>query len=418
MASSKLKMAKRLEGNGSNIWLEIDKLIAENQALNLGQGFPDFFPPDHVRQGLANTASDANPFLQQYARSSGHPRLVKALSQVYSPIFKREIDPLNEILVTIGADGSLFNTALGLINPGDEAIIIEPYFDVYAPHVKLAGGIPIFIPLKPTTTGPITSSAEWKLDKHELAMKFNKKTKLIYLNTPNNPLGKVYTQDELQLIADLCIEHDVICLADEVYEWMVYPGQKHIKIATLPGMFERTITVGSAGKTFSVTGWKLGWSIGPNYLMDALRTLHQNSIYVCPTPIQEAVGRAFEVELARFGQPDCYFNTIMDELLRKRDKMAAMLKEGGMKPMIPEGGYFMIADCSDLGADIDTANSECKDVQILKWLIRNKRISGIPISAFYSEDHKHYASSYIRFCFFKDDKTLQKAEDIIKKFKK
>lgn len=418
MASSKLQMAKRLEGTDKNVWVEFGRLTVENKALNLGQGFPDFFPPDYVRDGLLKSVSDENPFLQQYTRSYGHPRLIKALADTYSPIMKREIDPLSEILVTVGAYGSLFCTVQGLLNPGEEAIIIEPYFDCYEPMVKVAGGTPVFVPLRPTKTGTTLSSADWKLDPKELESKFSNKTKLLFLNNPNNPVGKVYSLEELEMIADLCIKYDIICVADEVYEWMIYPEYKHLKIATLPGMWERTITIGSAGKTFSVTGWKLGWSVGPKNLIHALQTMHQNSVYTCPTPIQEAVARGFELENARFGQKDCYFQSLAEELMPKRDRMGAFLAEAGMVPTVPEGGYFMIADFSKLDVKSDPNNNESKDFQFVKWLIKNKKVAGIPPSAFYSQEHKHLAENLIRFCFIKEDKTLDQAGEILKQWRK
>jgi len=419
MAQPSPSMANRLEGNTANVWVEFAKLAVENKALNLGQGFPDFHPPEYIKQALADAVLSPNPFMNQYTRSFGHPRLVNALAQTHGPLLGREVDPNTEILVTVGAYEALFCSVQGLINPGDEALIIEPYFDCYEPMVRIAGGTPTFVPLRPTKPGSQQSSADWKLDPEELESKINSKTKVLFFNNPNNPLGKVYTEEEVQMIADLCIKHDLIVLSDEVYEWLIYKPHKHIKIASLPGMWDRTLTIGSAGKTFSVTGWKLGWAIGPQPLVKALCAIHQNCNYTCATPLQEAVGIAFEkeVELYKKNDPNCYYHSLPEELLPKRNTMVDFLTEVDMIPVVPDGGYFMIADFSQLDIPFDSSSSETKDAQFVKWLTINKKIAAIPPSAFYSKEHKDLAQNLIRFCFIKEDSTLEKAAEIMHRWK-
>ncbi|KAG1940813.1 kynurenine--oxoglutarate transaminase 1 isoform a [Pimephales promelas] len=340
MASIKHKNAKRIEGLDKNVWVAFTSVAADPSIVNLGQGYPDIPPPSYVKEGLAQAAM-------------GHPTLVKALSKVYGKVYNRQLDPFKEILVTVGGYGSLFSAMQALVEEGDEVIIIEPFFDCYVPMVKMAGAKPVFIPLRlksPATTS--VNSADWVLDQEELASKFNSKTKAIIINTPNNPIGKIFSRSELQAIADLCIKHDTLCFSDEVYEWLIYKGHEHVKIATLPGMWDRTITIGSAGKTFSVTGWKLGWSIGPEHLIKHLQTVMQNSLYTCPTPLQEAVGQGLLRDYELMGQPDCYFSSLALELESKRDRMAAMLRQIGMTPVVPEGGYFMIVDVTALNQDL------------------------------------------------------------------
>ncbi|XP_073836333.1 kynurenine aminotransferase isoform X1 [Musca autumnalis] len=418
-AMEKFDLPQRLQGSAPSVWNEYIALAMEYKPLNLGQGFPDDAAPEYVTKALAEIANDENPLLQQYTRGFGHMRLVQAIGKLYSKLLQREINPLNEVLVTAGAYEALYSAIMGHVDVGDEVIIIEPFFDCYHPMVKMAGGVSRFIPLKPTKTEGTISSADWVLDEEELKKMFNNKTKMIILNTPHNPIGKVFKQKELELIADLCKKWNVLCLSDEVYEWMVFDDNQHIRICTLPDMWERTITIGSAGKTFSVTGWKTGWAYGPANLIRNLQMVHQNSVYTCPTPLQEAVARGFELEMTRLDSPECFFKSLPRELQVKRDFMAKFLQDAGMKPTIPEGGYFMLADWTNLEKKINI-NSEpdkYRDYKFTKWMTKNMGLQGIPPSAFYSDEHKHLGEDFVRYCFIKKQANLEKASELLEKLK-
>lgn len=246
-----------------NVWLETSALAKEYNTINLGQGFPDYASYKHLDAKIEEVLNENNPLLHQYTRSQGHLRLVNVLGRLYSHFMKRSIDPLNEVLVTVGGYGGLLNSFQSLINDNDEIVIIEPFFDAYRTYGIIAGAKCRFVPLRPVSdqNESIRLAKEWKWNEQELEEAFTSKTRFVIINTPNNPLGKVYSRPELERIAELCIKHNVICVSDEVYEHICY-NQEHIRIATLPGMWERTLTIGSAGKTFSSTGLKLGWMIG------------------------------------------------------------------------------------------------------------------------------------------------------------
>lgn len=415
---SRALQANRTHGVDKNVWVEFSQLAADYKTVNLGQGFPDFSPPKFVQDAFCK-AICGGPAMHQYTRAFGHPPLVKSLAKFFSRVVGHDIDPFEDVLVTVGAYQALFSAFQALIEDGDEVIIIEPFFDCYQPMVKMAGGEPVYIPLRPKDSGSaVLSSGDWVLSSEELASKFTPRTKAIVINTPNNPLGKVYKREELQMIADLCIKHNVLCISDEVYEWLTYDTAKHVKIASLPGMWERTITIGSGGKTFSATGWKVGWAISSGHIIKHMKTIHQNTVYHCATAAQEAVAQGFEREHEVFGSPESYFQQLPATLSHKRDKLASCLASVGLKPIMPEGGYFMTADFSSLKVDYKktTAEDEADDFRFVKWLIKEKGLATIPVSAFYSPEHRKDFEKYIRFCFVKEDSTLNAAMDILKKW--
>merc|ERR1712060_119508 len=421
----KFKTPDRLNDSyvgADSIWVEMAGMTIKHQALNLGQGFPNFFPPSHVIENLSQT--DENYLLNQYTRGPGHPKLVKALADMYSPLLDRELDPNSNIIVTVGAYASLYSAIVGNVEVGDEVIIIEPFFDCYAPMVRLAGGTPKFVTLKPPSCPKAAEdTANWYVDMDEYKALFNEKTKAVVINNPHNPSGKVFSYDELNELCDVIKENDCLAIADEVYEHLLFEDNKTHRIATLPDMWDRTFTIGSAGKTFSVTGWKLGWCIAPEYLIKNMGYVWQNVVYTSPTPIQEACANSFNIEMAlekAGNKKDCYFYSLADELYPKRDQMADLLRQIGLKPVIPQGGYFMMAEASELDVKIPEEFYDDKvpwDHNLARYLCEEKKLSVIPNSAFYSLDSKFKEpnNKYLRFCFAKNDDTFKATEELFKK---
>ncbi|KYQ92011.1 kynurenine-oxoglutarate transaminase [Tieghemostelium lacteum] len=403
-----------------SVWLEFSPLSIQYKAVNLGQGFPDFEPPKFVTDALIESVEKGG--LNQYARSAGHLRLVNAISKMYSPLFKREIDPLTEIVTTVGASEGIFATIQSVVSPGDEVILIEPYFDIYTGAILMAGGIPKYVTLRENRQkGQGRSSADWKLDMNELQQAFTEKTKLLLLNNPHNPVGKVYSKQELEEIANIVRKHpSAMVISDEVYEWLVFDQNKHERFATLPDMYERTITIGSAGKTFSITGWKIGWCIGPKPILKAIANTHQYIPFSTPNPAQEAV--AISIEKA---QSIGYFEEFKSSYQKKRDKLVNTLTQAGFDPVVPQGAYFVLGDTSKIqlnGEDgkntsITGMGKHLRDWNMCRWLTTEIGVAAIPPSAFYSEDHQHQSANYARFCFCKKDEVLDKAHENLLKIK-
>ncbi len=382
--------AQRTQQFGETIFSEFTALAQEHGAVNLGQGAPDFAPPDFVLQ--AGRAAMEAPE-HQYARGAGHLPLVEALAAQLSPSFGRDIDPLTEITITVGATEALFVATMALVDPGDEVILVEPFYDSYPADAFIAGGVPRYVPLRPDEQG------RWALDPDELRAVFSDRTRTIFLNTPHNPTGKVFSRAELQLIAKLCQQHDVIAVCDEVYEHIVFDGLQHTRMAELDGMWERTVTISSAGKTFSVTGWKIGWIVAPADLIGAIIRVHQWIPFSVATPMQAAVCRA----LTEAPRRD-YFAWLRRMYQDKRDRLVESLEATPLTPFVPQGTYFIVADTSALGGFAD-------DVEVCRYLTTEVGVAAIPPSAFYSEPHKHLARDHARFCFCKEDATLDAAAE-------
>ena len=362
------------------IFSEMTDLARRHDAINLGQGFPDWTGAKLVKE--AAIASIESGSEDQYPPSPGLPQLREAISRRYSSRLGREIDPVEHVTVTCGCTEALAAASLGLVNPGDEVVLVEPFYDAYPVNTSLAGGKTRFVTLRPP---------EFRLDPDELRSVFNEKTRMIVLNTPHNPTGRVFTRDELRHVADLCLQHDVVVVADEVYEEMTY-GAEHLSIASMEGMWDRTLTLSSLGKTYSLTGWKLGWAVGPTHLTAGLRAAHQYLTFTTPTPVQMGAVAAMEMPLD-------FYTQMRDEYRAKRDLLATGLDDLGFEVFTPEGTYFVMADHTSFGLR--------DDMQFCRHLIERAGVAAIPPSVFYSDPPR--GKDLVRFAFCKTEPTLHNA---------
>ncbi len=380
--------ARRLHGLGTSIFTEITRLAIEHKAANLGQGFPDFPAPDFVKRAATEAiAADLN----QYAAAPGLPSLRAAVAAHYQRRHGFTVDPDQEVTVTGGATEGVFDAVMALLDPGDEVVVFEPFYDLYLPAVQFAGGTVKVVTLHPP---------RWELDPAELAAAFGPRTRLVILNTPHNPTGKVWRPDELDLVAQACLEHGAYVIADEVYSEITFGGARHVPIATRPGMRDRTVTVDSLGKTFSVTGWKIGWTVAAPPLTAAIRGIHQFVTFCNSTPFQQAAAVALEQAHATG-----YFDELRAVYDARRVRLAAILDGAGLKTLPAEGAYFLLADIGHLGFP--------DDVTFCRHLTTEVGVAAIPPSAFYADPKK--APALARFCFAKSDATIAAAGERLKR---
>jgi N-succinyldiaminopimelate aminotransferase len=373
-------MAERVQNFVTSIFFEMTNLANMHQAVNLGQGFPNFSGPDFLKQAACEAIQGD---INQYAPGKGRLRLREAIARKMEKFYGVAVDPETEIVVTHGATEAIFAAIVGLVNPGEEVILFEPYYDSYVPSVQVAGGIPRLYTLR---------APDWAIDAAELAGLFSDKTKLILVNTPQNPTGKVYSEAELRLIAELCQKHDVIAVMDEVYEHIIFDSCRHISMASLPGMAGRTVTISSAGKTFSMTGWKVGWAVAAPELSESIFRLHQFIVYAGVAPLQEAVAVGLETA-------DDYYAELGAMYQANRDFLADALAEAGLPPIMPKGTYFMMADISQFGFP--------DDVAFCRYLTTEIGVAAIPPSAFYHDPAD--GATIARFAFCKTRPVLEEA---------
>lgn len=383
-----MKPANSIFSNtGVTVFETMSRLAMETGAINLGQGFPDELGPENLRIAAAEAVMEGP---SQYPPMMGLPELRQAVAAHNKRFYDLDVDWQTEVMITSGATEALSDCMLALIEPGDEVVLIEPLYDCYLPMVKRAGGIPKLVRIAPP---------HWELDVQALADAFSDKTKLILLNSPHNPAAKVFSDTELQAIVDLVIKHDAYAVCDEVYEHITYDGKEHKPLMTFDGMRDRTVRIGSAGKTFSMTAWKVGYMTAPAHLLTPISKAHQYVTFTTPRNFQAAVAIGLS-------QDEDYFRGLADDLQEKRDRIASGLTSAGFDIMPTDGTYFMSVDIRSVGFDGD-------DVAFCEMIARDVGVAGIPLSAFYQDaDVNHF----VRFCFSKQNDVLDAAATKLKAF--
>ena len=360
----------------TTIFTRMSALAVEHGAVNLGQGFPDFGWPDDV---VACAAEALTGRSNQYAPMPGLPELRRAVADHYTRHQQIELDP-QQVIVTSGATEALAAAIAALVTPGDEVLLFQPLYDAYLPLVLRAGGVPRYVRLTPP---------DWRITREALAEAFTERTRLVVFNNPHNPSARVFEEEELRLLAEACVRHDAIALSDEVWEHVVFDGRRHLPLAALPGMCERTVKVGSAGKIFSLTGWKVGWAVAPPPLAAAIAGAHQFLTFSTAPNLQAAAAYGL-------GKEEAYFEAMRAGFAASRDALAAGLREAGFATLPAEGTYFLSIDLAASGIDAD-------DVTFCERAVREAGVAAIPVSSFYAEAP---VTNVVRLCFAKKAETL------------
>jgi aspartate/methionine/tyrosine aminotransferase len=367
---------------------EMTRLALQYKAVNLSQGFPDFPAPAEIKRAAQDAiAADIN----QYAITWGAKSLRDAIAEKFERAHGLSIDPEREITVCCGSTEAMMSAMMAIINPGDELVVFQPFYENYGPDAILSGAAPRFVKLR---------APDWTFDPHELAAAFGPKTKAIILNTPNNPTGKVFERAEFEMIRDLCVRWNAFAITDEIYEHMLYDGAKHISMSTLDGMRERTITINALSKTYSVTGWRVGWAIAPPEATSAIRKVHDFLTVGAAAPLQEAGAAALHF-------PQDYYDTLAREYLARRDRLLGILTSAGFHCFKPRGAYYIMTDISAFGFP--------DDVAFAKYLVKEIGVAAVPGSSFYRNPAD--GRTYLRFTFCKTEKTFQAAAERLAKLK-
>jgi aspartate/methionine/tyrosine aminotransferase len=392
-----------------NLFASFTALANEHNAINLGQGFPTFGTPQFVLDNVTEAVSN-QPY-NQYSRPGGHPILNETLANFYSSRFNKNLDPLENICTFTGAQGGLFNIIQSFCDPGDEICTIEPYFDAYKKAADVVGAKTIGIPLRSSSpSSSSNSAADYKIDIDELRSTLTPKTKILMLNTPHNPTGKVFSLDELHDIANVVREFpNLLVVSDEVYEFSTFKPLTHHRFATIDGMWDRTISLYSAGKTFSCTGWRIGYAIGSKYLIAPLVAAQGVISFCTATPLEIAVASSM-ID----GESNGYFDTFSESLSQRQDLFAESLEECGLKPILAGGGYFILADTSGVALPSEY-DEERRDFAVAKHLTKEFGVTGIPTSPFYQENNKELSDNVLRFCFARKEEELKEAGKRLKR---
>jgi aspartate/methionine/tyrosine aminotransferase len=387
-------LSDKVEYFTESVIREMTRQAMLHKAVNLAQGFPDFPAPAEIKQAAQQAiAADVN----QYAITWGAKNLRNAIARQMGVWQGIAVDPEKEITVCCGSTEAMISTLLAVCNTGDEVIVFEPFYENYGPDSVLSGAKPKFVKLRP----PPTDDAEWTFDEKELRRAFDKHTKAIIVNTPNNPTGKVFTRAELELIRDLCVEFDVLAITDEIYEHILYDGTKHISMVSLDGMRDRTVTINGMSKTYSVTGWRVGWAVAPENITNAIRKVHDFLTVGAPAPLQEAGATALSL-------PPEYYGKLAEGYRVRRDRLIPTLTAAGFKCFRPRGAYYVMTDISAFGFD--------DDVSFAKYLVQEIGIATVPGSSFFRDPRD--GAKQVRFAFCKKPETLDEATLRLKKLHK
>jgi aminotransferase len=378
---TKLRASHKASQFTESVIREMTRLALHHGAVNLSQGFPDFPAPPEIKAAAERAIeSDVN----QYTVTWGTRAFRQAIANDFTRRHGVPVDPDTDVTVCCGSTEAMAATMLGIIDPGDEVIVFEPFYENYGPDIILSGAVPRYVTLR---------EPDWSFDHDELAAAFSNKTRAIVVNTPNNPTGKVFTRDELEVIARLCRQWDVVALMDEIYEHILYDGARHVSMASIDGMAERTVSINSLSKTFSVTGWRVGWAVAAPALSAGIRKVHDFLTVNAPAPMQDA-------GVFALGLPDTYYRDLAAHYQARRDRVIGMLRERGFACFVPSGAYYVMTDVSGLGAS--------DDVAFARMLIEEVGVAAVPGSSFYRGRSR--GRTQVRFCFCKRDETLAEAE--------
>jgi aspartate/methionine/tyrosine aminotransferase len=381
-------LAERVSHFSESVIREMTRLANQFGAVNLGQGMPDFETPQEIKDAACRAIQDG---YNQYAITWGAPALRQAIAKKVGAFNGIDCDPDLNVTVCCGATECMMATMLALVNPGDEVVIFQPFYENYGPDAVISGARPVFVNLRPP---------HWTFDPAELRRAFSDRTKAVIVNTPNNPTGHVFTRAELSLIAELCQKHDAYALTDEIYEYIRFTDAPHVSLAALPGMAERTVTISGLSKTFSVTGWRLGYCVAPKPLTDGIRKAHDFLTVGAPHPLQMAGAAALAL-------PDSYYDHLRDDYRRRRDLFLPYLRRAGLTVYEPEGAYYVMTDIAPLGWR--------DDAEFVRAMIRTVGVSAVPGSSFYSP--KDLGRTMVRFMFAKRDETLHAAGERLVKLR-
>jgi aspartate/methionine/tyrosine aminotransferase len=390
-ASTKHFLSDKVEHFTESVIREMTRQAMLHGAVNLAQGFPDFPAPAEIKQAAQQAvAADVN----QYAITWGAKNLRNAIARQMKIWQGIEVDPEKEVTVCCGSTEAMISTLLAVCNSGDEVVIFEPFYENYGPDSVLSGAKPRFVKLRP----PQRDNDEWTFDETELRRAFDKHTKAIILNSPNNPTGKVFTRAELEVIRDLCVEFDILAITDEIYEHILYDGTQHISMASLDGMRDRTVTINGMSKTYSVTGWRVGWAVAPENITNAIRKVHDFLTVGAPAPLQEA-------GVAALSLPPAYYEKLAEGYRVRRDHLMPSLTAAGFKCFRPRGAYYVMTDISEFGFP--------DDVSFAKYLVQEIGVATVPGSSFYRDPRD--GARQVRFAFCKKPETLDEAANRLSK---